>query len=84
MNKERILETLKRYIADEILEGDGADLEADTPLLELGVLNSLEVARMMSFVQRTMGFVVPAASIRVENLGTLSAITDMVFALQPK
>ena len=82
MNKEQILTTLKSYIADEILEGDAADLEASTPLLDLGVLNSLEVARMMGFIQRSFGFSVPLASIRVENLRTLSALTEMVFGLQ--
>ncbi|WP_394833370.1 acyl carrier protein [Pendulispora rubella] len=82
MTKEQIFETLRRYITEEILEGDAADLDASTRLLELGVLNSLEVARMTSFIQRNFGLIVPLDAIRVENLATLSSITEMVFALR--
>jgi acyl carrier protein len=84
MTKAQLLADLTRYIAEEILEGDAEDLEPSTPLLELGVLNSLETARMMAFIQKQYGIIVPPEAMRVENLQTLSAITDLVFGLQPQ
>ncbi|MCP3102833.1 acyl carrier protein [Myxococcus sp. K15C18031901] len=80
MNQAQLLEGLTRYIADEILEGDAEDLLPSTPLLELGILNSLETARMVGFIEKQYGITVPADALRVENLQTLSAIADMVYA----
>ncbi|MDC0708164.1 acyl carrier protein [Stigmatella sp. ncwal1] len=82
MNKAQLLTDLTRYVAEEILEGNAEDLEPSTPLLELGILNSLETARMMRFIQKQYGIAVPAEALRVENLQTLSAITDLVHSLQ--
>ncbi len=78
MNREEIFGVLRGYVAEELLEGDADDLDASTQLLALGVLNSLEVARLMTFIRRKLGLTVPLDSIRVENLVTLSAITEMV------
>ena len=75
-----LIESLTRWVTDEILEGEGDDLRADTPLLELGVLNSIEVARLFAFIEREHGVRVPLASIRPANIATLAAITDMVLA----
>ncbi|MBU8897885.1 acyl carrier protein [Corallococcus sp. H22C18031201] len=80
MNPEQILASLTQYVAHEILEDAAEDLTSTTPLLELGVLNSLETARMMAFVEKQFGITVPADAMRVENLQTLAAITDMVCA----
>ncbi|ADO72605.1 acyl carrier protein [Stigmatella aurantiaca] len=84
MNKAQLLADLTRYITEEILEGNAEDLEPSTPLLELGILNSLETARMMRFIEKQYGITVPADAMRVENLQTLSAITDLVHSLQPQ
>ncbi|WP_338864537.1 acyl carrier protein [Myxococcus stipitatus] len=80
MNQAQILAGLTRYIAEEILEGEAEDLLPTTPLLELGILNSLETARMMGFVEKQYGITVPADAMRVENLSTLTAIANMVYA----
>ncbi|MFY2563669.1 acyl carrier protein [Corallococcus terminator] len=80
MNQSQLLASLTRYIAEEILEGEAEDLLPSTPLLELGILNSLETARMMSFIEKQYGITVPADAMRVENLSTLTAIADMVQA----
>lgn len=75
-----LLHSLTRWVTDEILEGEGDDLRADTPLLELGVLNSIEVARLFAFIEREHGVRVPLTAIKPANIATLSAITDMVLA----
>ncbi|MFY1824604.1 acyl carrier protein [Myxococcus fulvus] len=80
VNQTQLLASLTRYIAEEILEGEAEELLPSTPLLELGILNSLETARMMSFIEKQYGITIPADAMRVENLATLSAITAMVQA----
>ncbi|ATB40494.1 malonyl CoA-ACP transacylase [Cystobacter fuscus] len=84
MTKTQLLADLTRYVAEEILEGAAEDLEPSTPLLELGILNSLETTRMMAFIQKQYGITVPADAIRVEDLQTLSAITDLVYGIHTR
>ncbi len=84
MNRDELLNELTRYVVEELLDGDADELDASTPLLELGVLNSLETARMMGFVQKKYGISVPAEALKVENLQTLSAIADLVYDARPR
>jgi clorobiocin biosynthesis protein CloN5 len=83
MDKEAILKELKRYVVDELLEGKDDGLEETTPLLALGVLNSLEVARMLRFIQRKYGAAIRLELVRVEDLETLAAIANMVHRSLP-
>lgn len=80
--RAELLHSLTRWVTDEILEGEGEDLREDTPLLELGVLNSIEVARLVAFLEREHGVRVPLAALRPSNLATLAAIAEMVEALR--
>ncbi|NOK01286.1 MULTISPECIES: acyl carrier protein [Myxococcus] len=84
MNRDDLLDVLTRYVTDELLDGDAEDLDSSTPLLELGVLNSLETARMMGFVQKKYGITIPSESLKVENLQTISAIADLVYDARPR
>ncbi|WP_426752684.1 acyl carrier protein [Myxococcus sp. Y35] len=84
MNRDELLRELTRYVAEELLDGDAEELDASTPLLELGVLNSLETARMMGFVQKKYGITIPSEALKVENLQTLSAIADLVYDARPR
>ncbi|NVJ05960.1 acyl carrier protein [Myxococcus sp. AM001] len=84
MNRDDLLDDLTRYVAEELLDGDAEDLDSSTPLLELGVLNSLETARMMGFVQKKYGISIPSESLKVENLQTISAIADLVYDARPR
>lgn len=77
-DRQEVLQELTRYVRDELLEGNDDGLDERTPLLELGILNSLEVARMLSFIQRKYGVSIRAESVRVEDLATLSALAVMV------
>ncbi|AEI67802.1 acyl carrier protein [Corallococcus macrosporus] len=84
MNRDDLLDDLTRYVAEELLDGDAEELDSSTPLLELGVLNSLETARMMGFIQKQYGITVPSESLKVENLQTISAIADLVYEAKSK
>jgi len=84
MNKDQVLADLTHYVTQEILEGDASDLEPTTPLLELGILNSLETARLMGFIQKQYGIAVPTDAMRVENLQTLTTLTELVYGLRPR
>ncbi|MCY1071294.1 acyl carrier protein [Nannocystis sp. RBIL2] len=79
---DAIEQALKQYVAREILDGKDIGLDADTPLLEWGVINSLEIARLLGFVREQFGVVVPLESVTAEHFKDLRALTALVASLK--
>ncbi len=71
----QILSSLKNYIANEILDGEDLGLAGDTPLLELGVLNSIEIVRLVAFIDEQFGV---KLEVRSDNFKTLDVIAARV------
>ena len=68
---------LLRFIGDDILGGSG-DLDAQTPLLALGVIDSLSMVSVITFIRDRFGVEVPNDAIKVDNFQTIEAIAAMV------
>jgi acyl carrier protein len=83
MKQVEVLESLKGYISREILDGKDIGLDASTPLLEWGIINSLEIARLVSFLEDRFGVQVPSDKITIEYFKDMSAITNLVVELAP-
>lgn len=74
---EDILKVLRTYVAEEILRGNADDLNAQTPLLEWGLLNSIEIVKLLSFIDDRFEVEVPFEMIdeaRFRNLETISTL----------
>lgn len=82
MNQSEVLESLKGFISCEILDGKDIGLDASTPLLEWGIINSLEMARLVSFIHDRLGVEVPSDKITIEHFKDLTAITNLVSELK--
>lgn len=78
MNKSKVLQELKDYVSQEILDGQDIGLDNSTPLLEWGIINSMEIARMVSFIEDRFQVVIPEDKINPEYFISLSAISDLV------
>jgi acyl carrier protein len=78
MQPSEISEALKGFIIDEILHGDGADLDEDTPLLEWGVIDSLAMVALLGFIQKTFGVRVPDAEVVPRNFHSIAAMQRLV------
>lgn len=70
------------YVAGEIL-GEAHDLDADTPLLALGIIDSLSMVSVMTFIRERFGVEVPNDAVTVENFESVRAIARMVERLIP-
>ena len=81
MEASEILQRLKGYISNEILDGKDIGLEASTPLLEWGIINSLEMARLVAFLQNRFSVEVPAEKIVVEHFRDLKSIAALIVEL---
>lgn len=68
---------LVELIQDEFLDSDD-QITLETPLLEWGILKSIETARLVSFIKDQFGVQVPAASVSADNLATVRTIASMV------
>ena len=78
MSTAKIEAALLEYVGQEILEGEAEDLETSTPLLEWGLLNSVEIPRLFAFIETTFGVNLPGHLATPANLRDISAIAQMV------
>jgi acyl carrier protein len=78
------LEELKGYIAHKILDGNDIGLEEWTPLLEWGIINSIEIAKLMIFIQINFCVEIPNEAILPKHFKDIASLTNLVFDLVKK
>jgi acyl carrier protein len=66
------------FIAGELLEQDAGDLDQHTPLLEWGVLDSLNMVALLSFIESRFGVVIPDDDVVPQNFFTVAAIEALI------
>ncbi|MGH3719492.1 MAG: acyl carrier protein [Pseudonocardiaceae bacterium] len=81
VEKSEIVEDLRAFVEEEILRENSPDLDSETPLLELGILNSLSMARMIAFIRERYGLFVPAEKIIGSNFRSLDQIAELVMVM---
>ena len=84
VGQEELLDRLSDYVRKELL-GEagpgGSELAPDTPLLEWGVLNSMNTARLLTFIREELGVTVPPASITGRHFKDLNSVCALVLSL---
>ena len=81
MNPEDIKSAVKKFILNEYLPGeDPAALTDTTPLMTTGILDSIAVLKVVTFLENQFGIVIQPHEAVVENLNTLSDIERFVAA----
>lgn len=77
-NDSEVLQVLTEFVRTELLHGEGGGLDAKTPLLELGVIESLNITSLLAYVERRFAVRIPDEALLPENFLDLQAITRMV------
>lgn len=67
---------LMRYIKEELLRGRMNELQAEDDLLSSGVINSLGILQLVSFVEERMGIEIPDEDVVYENFHSVAALAD--------
>ena len=81
MSQSEIQSTIKTYILNEFLPGeDPAALTDTTPLATTGILDSIAMLKVVTFLESQFGITLEAHETGVENLNTVSDITRLVMA----
>ena len=67
----------------QMLETGDLDTEIDaaTPLLELGLLDSLKIAKLLNFIRTELHVVVPPADMSADNFKDMRSVAALVAAL---
>ncbi|MEV7141468.1 acyl carrier protein [Streptomyces tauricus] len=79
MSDDVTSERISGYIRERFLNGDKkGELEETTPLLEWGVLNSMNTALLLMFIRDELGVVIPPTKITAGNFQDVKSITAMV------
>ncbi len=79
MNPQDIKTTVKTFILSEYLPGeDPAALTDTTALMTTGILDSIAVLKVVTFLENQFGITIEPHEAVVENLNTISDITRLV------
>ncbi len=81
LDVESIIASLRSYVVEEVLEGRDVGLETTSPLLEWGILNSMELAKIVRHIKENFGVHVPDEQIVAENFKDLQSIGSLVLTL---
>ena len=77
-----VSEAILAYVVREIMDGEADGLDANSPLLEWGILNSLEIVRLRVFVKEAFGVNVTDEMAQGDSFATIDAIAQLVVALR--
>lgn len=83
LNSSEVTSQVIVFIRRTFLDGDSKDeLRETTPLLEWGILNSMNTILLINFVRDQLGVSVPPARINARDFKDVRSITAMVLDLR--
>jgi acyl carrier protein len=83
MSSAEIQATIKTFILNEFLPGeDPAALTDSTALATTGILDSIAILKLVTFLESQFGITLEAHETGVENLNTLADISRLVISKQ--
>ena len=78
MSSEELATRLLKFFSQEILEGDDEGLDENTPLLELGLLDSMSIAQLLTYAEEQLGIQVEAHEISPDEMETIAKMADFL------
>jgi len=81
MQDQVILDTLRSYVTERILQDSNVMIEAETPLLEWGILNSISTVQLIGFIRERFQVAVPPEDVVGNNFKDLRSIGELLTRL---
>jgi acyl carrier protein len=78
LQRNEVVEQLQKFIAEQVLDGKNIGLDETTPLLEWGVINSLEIVRLLNFIREQFDIDITPDQMIADNFVDIGVITDLV------
>ncbi len=76
-------ETLAAFIRREVAKDPRRVLDADTPLVSSGLVDSMSLIQVLAFIEDAFGVVIPDEAATAASMDTLRSILGLVRAYQP-
>jgi len=73
-----VTDRLRRFIFEELHPGGTAELSNDDSLLEAGVLDSLGVFEVATFIENELGVTIADEDLVPDNFATIQRIANLV------
>jgi acyl carrier protein len=73
-----IIAELRHFLGSQLRIPNSESLDADFPLVKRGVLDSIELMQVVAFVEKTYRVAIDDTEILPQNLGSLTAIAQLV------
>ena len=73
-----IQQQIREYIVENILFGDGENLQPDTSFQEEGVIDSMGLLGLISFLEDEYGITIEDDDLTMENLGSVQDVSSFV------
>jgi acyl carrier protein len=82
-DKEELTQTIIEYIEDEYLEDDDdIEIEADTPLISSGIVDSFSMVSLKRFLEKKLGIQIPHNRATPEAFDTVEKILELIDELR--
>ncbi|MDT8997742.1 hypothetical protein RQP53_00470 [Paucibacter sp. APW11] len=81
LSANSIADRLAQFISLSFLERDEAELTAETPLLDLNILDSASLFDVVDFVRAEWAVHIPANEIHPENFASISRLDQLISRL---
>jgi len=75
-----VQEEIRQFVTNELLRGNGRDLQLDTPLFELRILDSITVVELYTFVENRYGVRLDDAHVSPDDFGTIRLLARLIEA----
>ena len=82
MSTEDTKKHLRTFIAQQLLRGDDTGLDEQTPLLELGIVDSMGIMELTTFVEKQFGVTIPQGELSAANFASIDALSRLVLRLR--
>jgi pimeloyl-ACP methyl ester carboxylesterase len=77
-SREDTIALLRGFVVDELLDGNDEGLDAKTPLLQWGVIDSLAMVTLLAFIEERLGVHVPDEEVRPEHFQNLATLSELL------
>lgn len=72
----RDVEALIAYVNGDLLKGRGVPVDGDTPLFDDGLIDSLNILKLIAFLETRLGREIPDREIVMSRFRTLNTIAE--------
>ncbi len=78
MDRAEVYRELREFVARELLHGKDEGLDEKTPLLEWGIIDSLAMINLLTFIENRWKIRIPEGKLNPDHFRTLQTVTDLL------